>query len=212
MTIDDELLWNRADSDAPVLILAHGAGAAMDSDFMNTVAEALCEEGISVVRFEFDYMQERRASGKKRPPGRQPKLLARWQAVFEQVSQETDQPVFIGGKSMGGRMATLLMSELPALKVSGVVCLGYPFYAPGKQDKPRTEHLAEFSCPTLIVQGDRDAMGDKEAVSEYKLSETIRIKWLEDGNHDLKPRKVSGFTHEQHIQTAVKSVVDFIRQ
>lgn len=207
-----ELIWNRAETGSPLLILAHGAGAAMDSDFMNQMADRLMAEGVSVVRFEFPYMQERRETGKKRPPDRQPKLLQCWLEVIGQVSNEYQGPLFIGGKSMGGRMASLLVSELPARSVSGVVCLGYPFHAPGKQDKPRTEHLADFPLPMLVVQGNRDAMGDYATVQGYDLSESIELHWLADGNHDLKPRVKSGFTHEQHLVEAAKKVSAFIRR
>ncbi|WP_252179295.1 alpha/beta family hydrolase [Endozoicomonas sp. 4G] len=205
-----DLIWNRAETGSPLLILAHGAGAAMDSDFMNQMADRLMAKGVSVVRFEFPYMQERRETGKKRPPDRQPKLLQRWLAVIEQVSNEYSGPLFIGGKSMGGRMASLLVSEVSDLSVNGVVCLGYPFHAPGKQDKPRTGHLADFPLPMLVVQGTRDAMGDYATVQGYELSGNIELHWLEDGNHDLKPRVKSGFTHEQHLIEAAEKVSAFI--
>ncbi len=95
-------------------------------------------------------------------------------------------------------------------KVPGLVCLGYPFYAIGKKDKPRIEHLQELSTPTLIVQGDRDAMGDKAAVSDYSLAKPIELCWLADGNHDLKPRKTSGYNHRQHIEKAADVIAEFI--
>ncbi|KEQ17222.1 alpha/beta family hydrolase [Endozoicomonas numazuensis] len=205
------LIWNRAEAGSPLLILAHGAGAAMDSDFMNQVADLMMAGGVSVVRFEFPYMQERRETGKKRPPDRQPKLLQCWQEVIQQVMNEYSGPLFIGGKSMGGRMASLLVSECPDLPLSGVVCLGYPFYAPGKQDKPRTEHLADFPLSMLVVQGSRDAMGDYETVQGYDLSSNIQLHWLEDGNHDLKPRVKSGYSHEQHLVEAADRVAAFIK-
>ncbi|WP_062270366.1 alpha/beta family hydrolase [Endozoicomonas arenosclerae] len=205
------LIWNRAETGSPLLILAHGAGAAMDSDFMNQMADLIMTAGVTVVRFEFPYMQERRETGKKRPPDRQPKLLACWQEVVEEVRANHNGPLFIGGKSMGGRMASLLVSEFPEVKADGVVCLGYPFHAPGKQDKPRTGHLADFSLPLLVVQGSRDAMGDYATVQAYDLSDNIKLYWLEDGNHDLKPRVKSGFTHEQHLVEAAEKVAAFIK-
>ena len=205
------LIWNRAGAGSPLLILAHGAGAAMDSDFMNQMAELIPSAGVSMVRFEFPYMQERRETGKKRPPDRQPKLLQCWQEVIQKVRDEYTGPLFIGGKSMGGRMASLLVAEFPDLSLNGVVCLGYPFYASGKQDKPRTEHLADFPLPMLVVQGSRDAMGDHSTVQGYDLSKNIQLHWLEDGNHDLKPRVKSGFTHEQHLLEAAETVTTFIK-
>ncbi|QXI26918.1 alpha/beta family hydrolase [Pseudomonas vanderleydeniana] len=192
---------------APTLILAHGAGAPMDSDFMNHMATRLAAQGIHVLRFEFPYMAQRRLDGGKRPPNPQPRLLECWREVVEVVRQQVHGPLFIGGKSMGGRMASLLADELGA---QGLVCLGYPFYAAGKPEKPRVAHLADLATPTLIVQGERDALGNRQAVSEYVLSPRIEICWLAAADHDLKPLKSSGFSHEQHLDSAVQQVRDFI--
>lgn len=188
------------------LILAHGAGAAMDSPFMDFFAEYLARADIHVVRFEFPYMQQRRQTGVKRPPDRQPKLLDCWRQVIDDFGP-ADQ-VFIGGKSMGGRMASLIADEVSA---RGLVCLGYPFYAIGKKDKPRTEHLTTLNTPTLIVQGARDSMGDVENVTQFSLSPKISIDWMEDGDHSFKPRKSSGRTEEQNWIQGCESVVKFIQ-
>ena len=84
--------------------------------------------------------------------------------------------------------------------LAGLLCLGYPFHPIGKPDQLRTAHLADMQTPTLIVQGTRDAFGTREEVATYKLSNSIEILWLEDGDHDLKPRKaVSGFTVADHM-------------
>lgn len=192
--------------DAPNrLILAHGAGAPMDSPFMDFFAEKLGSDDLHVIRFEFEYMRRRRAEGTKRPPDRQPKLLDCWQQVISDWSDGAR--LFIGGKSMGGRMASLIADEAG---VSGLICLGYPFYAPGKQDKPRVEHLVELKTPTLIVQGTRDTMGNLEAVPSYDLSSNIRLNWLEDGDHSFKPRKASGRTEEQNWREGCEAVSGFI--
>lgn len=201
-------LWDRpAGASRATLILAHGAGAPMDSDFMRRMAESLAARGVTVVRFEFAYMAARRLDGKKRPPNPQVKLLEQWRAVHAEVRQQVAGPLAIGGKSMGGRMASLLADELGA---DALVCLGYPFYAAGKPDKPRVAHLAELRTPTLIVQGERDALGDREAVAGYRLSEAIQVHWLAAGDHDLKPLKSSGFSHEQHMAAAAQAVAGFL--
>ncbi|MBL4740061.1 MAG: dienelactone hydrolase family protein [Sneathiella sp.] len=187
------------------LVLAHGAGAAMDSPFMDFFAEKVGDAGIHVVRFEFAYMQQRRTTGSKRPPDRQPKLLDCWRQVIKDFGPA--RKLFIGGKSMGGRMASLMADEE---QVRGLVCLGYPFYAIGKKDKPRTEHLATLKTPTLIVQGVRDTMGDVNSVAEYSLSPEITIDWIADGDHSFKPRKSSGRTEAQNWIQACESVVRFI--
>ncbi|HAC28195.1 MAG TPA: alpha/beta hydrolase, partial [Marinobacter hydrocarbonoclasticus] len=125
-----------------VMILAHGAGAPMDSLFMELLAEALAGQGIESVRFEFPYMVKRREDGRKRPPDRQPALLA---AFEDQVSLAREElgsqvPLLVGGKSMGGRMATLLAAG-KFRDIDGVACYGYPFHPPGKLDRWRTDHL-----------------------------------------------------------------------
>ncbi|OLU35705.1 alpha/beta family hydrolase [Pseudomonas sp. PA27(2017)] len=203
------LLWDRpTGASQATLILAHGAGAPMDSDFMNLMAGKLAARGLTVVRFEFDYMAARRQDGKKRPPNPQAKLLDCWRAAHAAVRHQVTGPLAIGGKSMGGRMASLLADELDA---DGLVCLGYPFHAIGKADKPRTAHLADLKTPTLIVQGERDAMGDRHTVAGYQLSAAIELCWLAAGDHDLKPLKVSGYSHEQHLDSAADAVVAFLK-
>ena len=202
-------LWDAASTPSSnTLILAHGAGAPMDSAWMNDMAARLAALGVNVLRFEFPYMAQRRVDGVKRPPNPAPKLLECWREVFAEVRRHVAGALAIGGKSMGGRMASLLADELAA---DALVCLGYPFYAVGKPEKPRVEHLAGLKTRTLIVQGDRDALGNREAVEAYTLSPSIEVAWLVAGDHDLKPLKVSGFTHEQHLASAVQKVASFLR-
>ncbi|UUT24164.1 alpha/beta family hydrolase [Pseudomonas sp. T8] len=190
------------------LILAHGAGAPMDSAFMNDMAARLAAHGVNVLRFEFPYMAQRRLDGGKRPPNPAPKLLECWREVYAQVRPHVAGRLAIGGKSMGGRMASLLADELGA---DALVCLGYPFYAAGKSEKPRVAHLAELRTRTLIVQGERDALGNREAVEAYALAPAIELFWLAAADHDLKPLKASGFTHEQHLEAAARKVAEVLR-
>ncbi|MCV6611119.1 MAG: alpha/beta hydrolase [Amphritea sp.] len=190
------------------ILLAHGAGAPMDSDFMASVAHQLASGGLEVIRFEFPYMQKRREDGKRRPPDRQPKLLEFFEALIEQFS-EPGLPLFIAGKSMGGRMATMLAD---AESVHGCFVYGYPFYAPGKSDKPRVDHFESMHTPVHIFQGTRDPMGNREAVAGYQLAECVRVHWLEDGDHDLKPRKKSGLNQDEHISFAVESTLQYCQQ
>jgi predicted alpha/beta-hydrolase family hydrolase len=121
--------------------------------------------------------------------------------------------LIIGGKSMGGRVASMSADELRAAgKIAGLVCLGYPFHPMGTPAQLRTKHLEKMTCPALIVQGTRDIMGTRDEVSGYKLSQDIEILWLEDGDHDLKPRKaVSGFTAAGHMQTMAGRVAEWAR-
>ncbi len=198
--------YNHATQPVATFVFAHGAGAGKDSDFMQWVAEGMASQGISVARFNFAYMAEQVATGKKRPPQKMPHLLEQYQARINEV--DPDMPIFIGGKSMGGRAATLLLQESRA---KGGICFGYPFHPPGKADKLRTEHLYALTKPLLIVQGERDTFGTQKEVEGYALGANIQTRFLADGDHSLKPRKVSGFSYPQHIQSAVDAAVNFIK-
>lgn len=190
------------------LLLAHGAGAPMDSDFMNALATALAQQGISTLRFEFPYMAARRSGGGKRPPDRTPVLLDCWRKAFVQAGEEDSTlPLLVGGKSMGGRMASMVADELGA---AGLCCYGYPFHPPGRSDKLRTEHLVSLVTPALILQGTRDPFGKPETVTELTLSAQLRVHWLEDGDHDFKPRKTAGRSHEELIDEAVVETRKFV--
>lgn len=178
----------------------------MDSDWMNELAAGLVRHRVAVVRFEFPYMDQRRQTGKRRGPDRPQVLTATWR---EAVNDWTDRrPPFVGGKSMGGRIASMIADEC---EVAGVVSLGYPFHPPGRPEKLRTAHLERLKTPTLILQGTRDRFGTPEEVAGYGLSPAIRVHWLEDGDHSLKPRVKSGRTLEQNLGEAIEAAADFIR-
>jgi len=191
---------------ASAVALAHGAGAAMDTEFMTAFAVGLAKLKIRVVRFEFPYMAQRRISGTRRPPDREPVLRESWLNVIESLGADK---LIIGGKSMGGRIASLIADEA---EVAGLVCLGYPFHPSGKPEKLRTEHLKSIATPTLIVQGERDAFGNRMEVAEYELSPNLRIHWLTDGDHSFKPRKASGRSLEENLDEAVDAVANFIAE
>ena len=197
---------------SPILVLAHGAGGAMDSPFLKVIAEQVGEAGIRVARFEFAYMQARRADGKRRPPNGARVLEQAWATVIEKLTEPLledggGRRLVIGGKSMGGRIASMVAD---AQGVAGLVCLGYPFHPPGKPEKTRTAHLAELRTPTLILQGERDSLGSREDVAGYTLSPAIEVRWLGDGDHSLKPRKRSGRTEEENLREASDAIVAFI--
>lgn len=187
------------------VLLGHGAGAAMDSPGMNRLAEALAGVGLRVARFEFAYMAARR-DGQRKPPPRAETLCPEYEAAVAALSAKG--PLVIGGKSMGGRVASLVADALHDRgRIAGLLCLGYPFHPMAKPQQLRTAHLATLRTPTLVVQGTRDAFGTRAEVEGYTLSPSIRILWLEDGDHDLKPRKaVSGYTAAQHLATMAAAV------
>ncbi|MGF1726055.1 alpha/beta family hydrolase [Photobacterium nomapromontoriensis] len=200
-------------------LFAHGAGAGMGHSFMTTVAQGLTAYGIRVVRFDFPYMVKRREDGKKRPPDRQPKLLLDFQQHITAFASEGT--LVIGGKSMGGRMASLMVTdiaaELPEVEncqhlVQGVACLGFPFHPPGKPDNFRGDHLRTIGVPTLILQGERDTFGTRAEVENWDYADCVSIAFLPDGDHGFKPRKASGYTEAGNIALAIEQLATFIKE
>jgi predicted alpha/beta-hydrolase family hydrolase len=204
LAADPDFLFDGPAEEPTTAALAHGAGTPMDSRFMDFFAKGLGNRGFRVARFEFPYMASKRATGKNSPPDREPVLRSTWLRVIELLGKDR---LVIGGKSMGGRMASLVADEAG---VAGLVCLGYPFHPVGKPEKLRVEHLQTIKTPTLIVQGERDAFGSREEVAEYKLSPAIRVSWLADGDHSFTPRKSSGRTEEQNWNTALDEIATFL--
>lgn len=209
-----EFVYN-GPADGPLFVFAHGAGAPLTSSFMEAVAQGLAAHGIRVARFNFPYMQQRVDTGSRRPPERSPKLIAQ----YEQLIAELNQPVFIGGKSMGGRMASLVAAQcasdespIDSTLIQGVICLGYPFHPTGNPSSLRIAHLPRINKPLLIAQGERDKLGSRSEVKSYHLPTNINWLWLEDGDHDLKPRVKSGFTHDDHLAKTINTIAAFIQQ
>ncbi len=198
--------------DAPLtVLLAHGAGAAMDSPFMEAFASGLAGRGYRVARFEFPYMAERRKSGRKPPPNPAAVLLETWKAAI--AAHGDRRNMVIGGKSLGGRTASLAAASLESdgAGVRGLVCLGYPFQAPGRTaDATRIQHLASLKTPTLILQGTRDPFGAAEQVRRFDLSPAIGLYWLEDGDHGFKPRKSSGRSERQNWDDGIAAIAGFL--
>lgn len=199
------LLIDGPDDASRTFVFAHGAGGAMDTPWMTNVARGLAARGVRVVRFEFAYMAARRTGGKRGAPDREPVLLQAWRDVAAQLGG--GERLHIGGKSMGGRMATLVADELRA---RGVVCFGYPFHPPGQPAKVRTAHLKSIATPMLVIQGERDPFGNRDDVAGYELSKSIRVEWVRDGDHSLKPRASSGVTERENLERAVELAAAFV--
>lgn len=194
------------------LLLAHGAGGQMTSPFMEQIAQLLALRSVRVTRFEFAYMAARREGGKRRPPPKAELLIDEYRHAVTKVEAITTlgQRLLIGGKSMGGRVASLISDEMHAARrIVGLVCLGYPFHPPEKPDKLRTAHLATLECPALIVQGERDPFGKRDEVECYALAPSIQLAWIGDGDHDLGPRGGSGFTRKGNLSSAADAVAAF---
>ncbi len=203
-----DLLLDGSPSAQWTIALAHGAGAPMDSPFINDLAALLVREGLRVARFEFPYMAARRG-GTRRPPDREPVLRQTWHAVVAHLLAEgtSESRMAIGGKSMGGRIASMVADELG---VGALVCLGYPFHPPRQPTRLRTAHLAGLRTRALIVQGERDPFGTAAEVAAYPLSPAIEFLWLADGDHSLVPRRSSGHTGAAHLATAARAIARFL--
>jgi predicted alpha/beta-hydrolase family hydrolase len=186
-------------------ILAHGAGDGMESRFLTSVAAGLASRDIRVIRFEFPYMARRRLGGTSRAPDRTEVLLDSWRSII--AEHGPPDRLVVGGKSMGGRMASMVADEA---SVRGLVCFGYPFHPPGRPERLRTAHLERLRTPTLFIQGERDPFGTRDDVAQYILSASITVHWIEDGDHSLVPRKKSGRTAVVNMGEAIESCARFI--
>jgi len=148
---------------------------------------------------------EARRHGRRPPPDREPVLRAAWRERIE--AEGAGEGLVIGGKSLGGRMASLVADEM---RVRALICLGYPFHPPGKSERLRVRHLEGLHTPALILQGSRDSFGGREEVARYALSRAIRVHWIEDGDHSFKPRASSGRTERQNLDEAVETIATFL--
>lgn len=209
------------------LIFAHGAGAGSQHPFMLSLANELTAIGINVWLFDFAYMAQAKAEGKRRPPPRLPKLELEYLHAIAYVQQQigTDS-LWIGGKSMGGRVACHALNTLtttepdpntnltpnPSQLISGATVIGYPFHPVGKPDSLRLAVLQSATSPIFICQGERDTFGNRSEIATYQYPDNVQVEYFVDGDHSLKPRKVSGMTQAQHILAAAKAIASVIKQ
>ena len=198
-----------------VIVLAHGAGAPADSEFMAKLTLALNKQNIGVIRFEFAYMDRRRLDGKKSPPGRIPGLVDEFQQNLHRLTVDITLPVFIAGKSMGGRIASMLLAQENAVQAKnnglrGVLCFGYPFHPPSKPHSLRTKHLHGIDLPIVIVQGTRDPFGKLSEISSFGVPKHVLLRWLDHCDHDFVPTKRSGFNPTEQIDEAALYAREFI--
>jgi predicted alpha/beta-hydrolase family hydrolase len=180
------------------IILAHGAGQGMNSPFMTYFHTELAARGFLSIKFNFDYMEARRGA-----PDPQPKLQARYRSVVEQAAAEfKPDRLIIGGKSMGGRVASYIAGEMP--EVSGLVFLGYPLHPPGKTDKMRDEHLYALKVPMLFISGTKDTFAERGLLERVvnKIGKHATLVWSEGGDHSLK----RGKNDKESLVTAVETI------
>jgi uncharacterized protein len=192
---------------APMVVLAPGAGAPMTHDFMIAIARGLAERSLRVCRFNFAY-----AEAGKKAPDRQPVLEQTYREVLEEVTAGHDGPLFLGGKSMGGRIAShVVASGTPA---DGLVFHGYPLHPPGRPDRIRKAHLVDIEVPMLFVEGTRDPFCPLETLEEVRseLRAPTEVAVIEDGDHSFKVRKSSGRDTAAAWQEVVDVTVDWIEK
>lgn len=199
------------------LLFAHGAGAGSQHPFILALADELNALGIHVWLFDFAYMAKAIAENKRRPPPRLPKLEVEYLEAINQVqAQIGDDPLWIGGKSMGGRVACHVLNSLSnedsAKTITGATVVGYPFHPVGKPDSLRLAVLQSSTDPILICQGERDTFGTSDEIATYAYPDNVQVKFFVDGDHSLKPRKASGLTQSQHISAAAQAIANTIKK
>ncbi|HKP47073.1 MAG TPA: alpha/beta fold hydrolase [Pyrinomonadaceae bacterium] len=205
---------NKKNRLAATVILAHGAGAPQTHPFMKLFATGLAGRGVDVVTFNFQYMNQAR-----RAPDPKAKLEACYASVIAAVvtnKKLKGNRLVIGGKSMGGRIASQVAAALPRSdkSVTGLVFLGYPLHPPGKPEQLRDAHLPQIESPMVFIQGSRDSFGSgqeiRAIVKKHKLPATLHI--VEGGDHSLKVPKSSGLTQAEVYNSALEAIVDWVQK
>jgi predicted alpha/beta-hydrolase family hydrolase len=195
---------------AASLILAHGAGAGQRSPFLVSFAGALASGGLDVITFNFPYTERQR-----RVPDRRPVLDACYQAIIGTIREQVGsarQALFVGGKSMGGRIATHVAAADAALPVTGLVLLGYPLHPPGRPTERRDAHLGDIRRPMLIVQGSRDTFGTPAEFEGLmtRLSPTPTMYVVEGGDHSFKISRGGRAAQEKVYDDVQRTIVEWI--
>lgn len=169
-----------------VLILAHGAGAGMYHPFIVSLAQSICDHGVSVVRFNFPYMEKGRKA-----PGSPRDAIYCWREMFKEVKKLFHgKRIFLAGKSYGGRMASHLLADDPELSVSGIIYFGFPLHAPGRDSKDRADHLDKVKVPQFFIQGTKDKLANIEMINEVIATlNDAEILEIESGDHSFKTPK-----------------------
>jgi uncharacterized protein len=201
-------------NDHPIVLLAHGAGAPLTSPFMVRAAHGLADRGATVVRFHFPYMERLARESKRGAPDRPPVLLATWRAMIAEATswiRHSTPALILAGKSMGGRMASLLLAEETPPGVRGAVYLGYPLSPAGRPEKLRAEHLDRVQVPQLFVSGSRDSLcnlAHLRAVLE-PLGRRARLYVVEGGDHSLATSRKDPLAGSN---AWLDAVMDFVRE
>jgi predicted alpha/beta-hydrolase family hydrolase len=177
---DVSAAWH--DAHGPALVVAHGAGAGMDHPFMEGFADALSDAGVSALRFNFPYIER----GRKSPGSPKDAIAAYASAIEAATARSGGRPVFGGGKSYGGRMASMAAAE--GVPAAGLVFLGYPLHPPGKPEQARDEHLYGLTQPMLFLQGTKDPFAQPEVLQGVitKLGDRATYIAFEGAGHSFE--------------------------
>lgn len=194
--------------DAGRIVWVHGAGAGHLSLFMRQFAARLAAEGIQVLAIDLPYMQQMNEQQKRRPPPPVKQTMAQLAGWYDLLTPLGAEPLWVGGKSMGGRVASLFASERSC---QGVIVAGYPFHPPKHPERLRLSHFPAIKCPMQILQGERDPFGTYDDVLGYELGTKVDVVWLADGDHDFKPRRTSGVNQQVLIDEAAIHAASFVR-
>jgi predicted alpha/beta-hydrolase family hydrolase len=201
----------RSDRATAGLVLAHGAGGGQQSRFMVEAARALADRGVTTATFDFPYMAQGRSA-----PDKPPVLEAAWRTAIDEARADeafAGLPLFIGGKSMGGRIASHVAAQgTPGL--AGLIYLGYPLHPPGRTGQRRDAHLPSIQEPMLFVQGTRDLFGTASEISALlpSLNSRTRLYEVVDGDHSFKVRvKIAGQKQEAVLSGIFDAVAAFVR-
>jgi predicted alpha/beta-hydrolase family hydrolase len=188
-------------------VFAHGAGAGMRHSFMNQMSEKLLSLGVATLRFNFPYMQD--GTGRPNPA---PILETTVRAAIEYGAHELPGvPMTAGGKSMGGRMTSQLLSKDHDLPIQGLAFVGFPLHQPGKPGRARAEHLFDVVHPMLFLQGTRDTLADITLMREVtgELGERARLHVIEGADHSFAVLKKSGRTFDDVLEELAEVILDF---
>lgn len=199
-----EALNPEGDRSAAAVILAHGAGQGMHSPFMTYFHNVLARRGFLSVRFNFDYMD-----AKRKVPDPQPKLQSRYRSVVQDViAQYKPGRLVVGGKSMGGRVASYIAGDTPG--IDGLVFLGYPLHPPAKPDQLRDEHLYSLRLPMLFISGTKDTFARRDLLERVveKIGQYATLVWVEGGDHSLKRGRKAG----ESLENAAETIDQWVRR
>jgi predicted alpha/beta-hydrolase family hydrolase len=203
-------LLDRPPGAEALLVLGHGAGAGMRHPFLESLVELLTARRIATVRYQFPYMEQ----GRKRPDHARRLIATVRAAVAAGESEARGLPLFAGGKSMGGRMTSLAASEEPLSGVQGLVFVGFPLHAPGRDGTERAEHLQAVAPPMLFLQGTRDRLARLDLIEEVcaGLGRRATLHIVEGGDHSFHVLKRSGRTDAEALEELAEIASVWIRE